>query len=152
MKKSIREKIYQKIRDDITYGKLSPGERLIEADLVKEFKASRGTIREALRQLESEAFIKFVRNKGITVSKLSIKEVDEIYKLRSILESYAARLTAEKATSAHTRYLSDLQDKLRNAAKNLDLQNWLHNNDLFHSFIVEHYLLSLIFFFCLLLY
>jgi DNA-binding GntR family transcriptional regulator len=138
MKKSLREKIYKKIRDDITYGKLSPGERLTEVDLVREFKASRSPIREALRQLESEALITFVRNKGITVSKLSIKEVDEIYSLRSILESYAARLTAEKATKDHVRYLRDLHENLVKAAKNLDFMDCLHNNDLFHNFITDH--------------
>lgn len=138
MKKSLREKIYEKIRNDITYGHLSPGERLIESNLVNEFKASRSPIREALRQLESEALITFERNKGITVSKLSTKQVEEIYNIRSILESYSARLTAENATMDHVEYLRDLQERLGKAAKSFDFLNWLHNNNLFHTFIIEH--------------
>ena len=91
MPKSIREKIYQKVRDRITYGFLNPGERLIEENLVKEFKVSRTPIRESLRQLENEGLITFERNKGFTVSKLSPKQVDEIYQLPWILEGYAAK-------------------------------------------------------------
>ena len=45
MPKSLREKIYEKIRDDITFGKFNPGERLVEDRLVEEFKVSRSPIR-----------------------------------------------------------------------------------------------------------
>jgi len=138
MTKSLREKIYEKIRDDITYGRFSPGERLVEDRLVQEFKVSRSPIREALRQLESDGLITFARNRGITIAKLSIKQVDEIYTLRWLLESYAARLTAEKFAKKDVPYLSDLQENLRTAAKNMHLRNWLHNNTLFHSFLSEH--------------
>src|SRR4030043_2088390 len=104
MTESLREKIYQAVRDDITYGRLSSGERLVESMLVERFRASRSPIREALRQLVSEGLITFERNKGITVSKLSTREVDEIYTLRWLLESYAARLTAGKATKKDLKY------------------------------------------------
>jgi len=135
---SIREKVYQKIRDDITYGRLSPGEHLVEERLAKEFNASRTPIREALRQLESEGLISFERNKGITISKLSVKQVDEIYNLRLILESYAARLTAEKASKKDVAYLRDLHEKLKTAATAHDLKGWLDNNTLFHDFLSQH--------------
>jgi DNA-binding GntR family transcriptional regulator len=135
---SLREKIYQGIRDDITYGKLSPGERLVESTLVKRFKTSRSPIREALRQLESEELITFERNKGITVSKLSIQEIDEIYSLRWLLESYATRLSAERATKNDVVYLKDLHGKLKAAAKNSDLLGWIQNNILFHDFFSEN--------------
>ncbi|MBW2106988.1 MAG: GntR family transcriptional regulator [Deltaproteobacteria bacterium] len=138
MPKSLREKIYEKVRDDITYGKFAPGERLVEDRLAEEFKASRSPIREALRQLESEGLITFERNKGITIARLSIKQVDEIYTLRWLLESYAARLTAERFAKKDVPYLRDLQEKLRVAAKNMDLRDWLHNNTLFHNFLSEH--------------
>jgi DNA-binding GntR family transcriptional regulator len=138
MTESLREKIYQSIRDDIACGKLFPGERLVESMLVERFKTSRSPIREALRQLESEGLISFERNKGITVSKLSIHEIDEIYSLRWLLESYAAHLSAERATKNDVAYLRDLHGKLKTAAKNSDLLSWIQNNILFHDFFSEN--------------
>jgi DNA-binding GntR family transcriptional regulator len=135
---SLREKIYRRIKDDITYGKILPGERLVESRVAEEFKASRAPIREALRQLESEGLTKFERNKGITVLKLSIREIDEIYSLRWLLESYAARLSAEKATRKQVTYLRHLQDKLKGAVRNYDLSSWIQNNILFHNFFSEN--------------
>ena len=137
-KLSLREKIYQHIRDNITYGKLMPGERLIEAKLTEEFQTSRSPIREALRQLESEGLITFERNKGITVSKLSIKQVEEIYSLRWLLESYAARLCAESAFKSQVIQMKKFQEGLKKAAENSDLIQWLHWNALFHNLLIQN--------------
>jgi DNA-binding GntR family transcriptional regulator len=135
---SLREKVYNKIRDDITHGKLSPGERLIEKDLTEEFHISRSPIREALRQLESEGLITFERYKGITVSKLSVKQVEEIYNLRWVLESYSARLSAEKATKNHVADLRKLHEKLTIVGKTFDLISWIELNTLFHDSLCQH--------------
>jgi DNA-binding GntR family transcriptional regulator len=136
MPESLRIKLYNQIRDDITYGKLSPGERLVEAKLAEQYQSSRSPIREALRQLESEGLLTFERNKGISVSKLSINQVDEIYKVRWVLESYAAHQMAERATKKQVENLKSLQKKLRKAAKHFNLLDWLHNNALFHQFLI----------------
>lgn len=138
MRKSIREKIYQKVRDRITYGFLNPGERLIEESLVNEFKVSRTPIRESLRQLENEGLITFERNKGFTVSKLSPKQVDEIYRLRLILEGYASRLTAEKASERDLMRLRELNEELRGMVQEKDLMGWLEYNTMFHDYLCDH--------------
>jgi len=135
--RSIRESVYSKIRDDIAFGKYTPGERIIEGKLAKEFESSRSPIREALRQLEFEGLVVFERNKGVTIAKLSIVEVDEIYSLLSLLESYAASISAKVATKKDVVYLRSLNEKLGVAAKNVDLQAWLQNNLLFHNFICK---------------
>jgi DNA-binding GntR family transcriptional regulator len=136
MAKWLREKIYQTIRDQITYGKLLPGERIVEVKLVKDFKTSRSPIREAIGQLEAEGLISREKNRGITVSKLSIKQVEEIYSIRELLESHATRLMAEMATKTEVGYLSSVHQKLIKAAKKFDLEEWLNNNARFHDFII----------------
>jgi len=135
---SLREKVYNRIRGDITYGKLSPGERLIERDLTEKFHISRSPIREALRQLESEGLITFKNYKGITVSKLSVKQVEEIYNLRWVLESYSASLSAERATKNYVANLRNLHEKLKIAAETFDLIVWLELNTLFHDSLSQN--------------
>jgi len=134
LEKSVRQDIYEKIRDDITFGRLMSGERLTEKKLSELYKVSRSPIREALRQLESEGLISFERNKGIEVAKLSVKQVQQIYDLRELLESYAVRIAIDKMLKKDIAYLEDLHRKMIKAAQNKDTQSWLHNNALFHGF------------------
>jgi len=137
MAKSVRQNIYEAVRDKITHGELHPGERLVEADLVREFKSSRSPVREALRLLESEGLITAENHKGIHVSKLSFKDIAEIYDLRCLLESYAAHLTALQVNKETVARLTELQHKLIKAAEKIDLEQWLTNNTLFHKCIDE---------------
>jgi DNA-binding GntR family transcriptional regulator len=133
--KSLRETIYEQIRDDITFGKLYPGQRLTEATLADTLKASRSPVREALRQLESEGLITFERNKGIAVSKLSLEQVDEIFDIRMVLEGYAAFLSAQRTlTRDDLRYLKQLNKSLHQAAAMNDVHSWLDHNASFHKF------------------
>ncbi|MCB2228254.1 MAG: GntR family transcriptional regulator [Desulfarculaceae bacterium] len=138
MTRSVRETIFEAIREEITYGQLSPGERLTEKDLAQRFNASRSTIRECLRLLEGEGLLTYAPNKGYRVSKLSVRQVEEIYDLRRILESYAARLSAEKATKAQVAHLKKLQAGCRKAAAKRDLKEWIHYNSQLHYFFYEN--------------
>jgi DNA-binding GntR family transcriptional regulator len=137
-KMSVRKKIYQTIRDEIMYGQLLPGERLIEKDLSEKFSASRNTIRESLRQLQIEGLLTFKPNKGFQISKLSIEQVDEVYTLRMILESYATKITAEKATSKHVACLEKFQKGCIKAAAEHNLEAWIKHNTDFHHFFYEN--------------
>lgn len=132
--KSIRQDIYERIRDDITYGRLMPGERLTEKKLSDDYTVSRSPIREALRQLESEGLIRYERNKGMEVVKLSIKQLQEIYDLRALLEGYAVRCSMKQITGKDITFLTSLHKKLINAAQTKDIQAWLQNNSLFHGY------------------
>ncbi|MCE5263753.1 MAG: GntR family transcriptional regulator [Deltaproteobacteria bacterium] len=137
--KSLRETIYERVRDDITFGKLYPGQRLTEATLATALKASRSPVREALRQLESEGLITFERNKGIEVSRLSSKQVDEIFDIRMVLEGYAAHLTVARGlTEQDWQYLDKLNKALQQDAKKNDDQSWFQHNAGFHNFFRCH--------------
>lgn len=138
MSNSVRETIFETIRDEITYGGLLPGERLTENGLSEKYKASRSTIRECLRLLEGEGLLTYARNKGYRVSKLSAKQVEELYELRGLLFAYATRLAADKATKAQVGRLKRLQEGCRKAAVKADLKSWIRYNDQLHNFFHVH--------------
>ena len=68
--RTLRENIADIIRKRIIYQELEPGQKIVEQDLAKEFKTSRAPIREALRQLENEGLIEYVRNAGCSVKEI----------------------------------------------------------------------------------
>jgi len=138
MTKSIRERIYERIRDDITYSRVLPGERLTENRLVEELGASRTPIREALRQLETEGMLTFERNKGITFTKLSPQQVDEIYNIGAILASYAVRLCVERISESDLKYLRNIERKTIKAAKDGDWVEYQKQNRFFHDRLVNN--------------
>ena len=83
------------IRDAILRGDFRPGEGLPEIPLARLLNASRGTVREALRDLAELGLADIFSNRGAFVSSLSGQKALEIFGLRSVLEAYAARLGVE---------------------------------------------------------
>lgn len=101
----IRDQVAAQIRDAITNQQLLPGQVLVERELCEATTASRATVREALRQLESEGLIVSTNGRGSAVATLSVDAARQIYEVRSQLEGLAGRLFAERATEADRRAL-----------------------------------------------
>jgi DNA-binding GntR family transcriptional regulator len=85
------------IRASIVQGHFAPGAPLHEVELSTQLGVSRGTVREALRQLRDENLVEIVPHRGACVPTLSPRRAWEIYTLRSQLEPYAVRLAMERA-------------------------------------------------------
>lgn len=93
----LRRQVLEELRQSIIAGRLAPGARLIERELIAMMGVSRTVIREALRQLESEGLIAIIPNKGPVVRELTLDEAKDLYSIRAVLEGLAARLFAENA-------------------------------------------------------
>ena len=83
-------KAYEWIRDAIESGELEMGTPLPENLLAKEIGVSRTPIREALRSLEQDGYVKIIPQKGAFVSEISLEDLKEIYDIRKLLEPFAA--------------------------------------------------------------
>ncbi len=129
------EKLFEKIRLAIIDGFFRPGEHLVEQDLAKMFGVSRTPVRKALEKLARENLVVRTPNKGVTVSKLTIRQVQEIYELRSVLEGLSAYLTTQKSDSEKKRQLVEIVASGRSALEKNDLAAARRYNDLFHSTI-----------------
>ncbi|MDG0858128.1 GntR family transcriptional regulator [Staphylococcus equorum] len=120
--------IYQKIRNDIISGELKKDEKITEAKLAKKYDVSRTPIREALKQLELEYFIK---NSYIFMP--TSEEYRQIFEMRILLETYALR----KAAVVYTK--ADLEELNKYAEINIDKESEdkiIETNDQFHQKII----------------
>lgn len=83
-------KAYEWIRDAIESRELEMGTPLPENQLAREIGVSRTPIREALRSLEQDGYVKIIPQKGAFVSEISLEDLKEIYDIRKLLEPFAA--------------------------------------------------------------
>ncbi|GAA3278501.1 MULTISPECIES: GntR family transcriptional regulator [Dactylosporangium] len=92
------ETAYEAIRAGILSGEFARGQRLREEELAARAGVSRTPIREALRRLDAEGLVEFTPNRGARVVAWSEQELEDNYEVRAMLESYGARLAAERIT------------------------------------------------------
>ena len=84
-------KVFEKLWDEIVFGKFYPGERLVESELMLRFNTYRASIREALHELVNSGLAIHLPNKGVSVLKLEMDEVEKIYALRVEIEQLAIK-------------------------------------------------------------
>jgi len=110
--KTIGQMVYAVLREAILSGAFAPGEWLRQESLAAAIGVSRIPVRTALLQLESEGLVNFHPQRGARVRTLSAAQINEIYRLRTLLESYALRLSMTKMTPARLQSLRDLAAQL----------------------------------------
>ena len=85
----LRQIVYEKIKEAIVAGHLSPGYRLSENELAEKLAVSRTPVREAIRQLAQTGLISLVPRKGAFVAFPTVKDASDLYDLRIALEVMA---------------------------------------------------------------
>ena len=94
------EQVVSSLFDGLMSNRFAPGQRLIEADLTAEYQVSRGTLREAFRRLAADGLIEIVPNRGAVVRRPSLRDLNELFVIRTELEGLAARLAAGRMQDA----------------------------------------------------
>jgi DNA-binding GntR family transcriptional regulator len=87
--------VVEHVSEAIVRGDYAPGTRLQEVRLAAELAVSRGTIREALRELDELGLVDTVPHHGSLVSRVTLRRTRELYELRIALEGFAVRLAVE---------------------------------------------------------
>ncbi len=100
-----REYIVERLRNAIASGELKPGQKLRQEELAARFEISSTPVREALRKLEAEGLVTSVAHQGVYVSRPSSEEIQERYRLRALLEAYAAQEAVNNLSAEPTRRL-----------------------------------------------
>ena len=136
-KRLLTDRIYTSMRNDIIACKKAPGERLTEDSLRKKFRTSNTPIREAMRRLEAEGLVFSVPHRGIFVSRISSRDVREIYEIREVLEGVAVRMAVQNIRDNDKVYLRRLLQDLERSAAARDQESWHNKNGDLHFYLIK---------------
>jgi DNA-binding GntR family transcriptional regulator len=118
-------------------GEIAPGERLNEAALALRIGTSRGPIREAIRILTGLGLVTAVRNRGVFVRQISVREMIEIYELRALVFGYAAGLATENIQEQDKQEFERLLTGMDSACDSGDGDLYYALNLQFHLLILQ---------------
>ncbi|MDH5287381.1 MAG: phosphonate utilization associated transcriptional regulator [Betaproteobacteria bacterium] len=120
----------------ILAGQLTAGSKLNEIEVAQRLGVSRGPVREAFRALEESGLVRLEKNRGVFVREVTPAEADEIFELRALLDEFAGRRAAERATPADIAALTSAVDGMAAAADAGDADLYFDLNLAFHDRIV----------------
>ncbi|MBS1889111.1 MAG: GntR family transcriptional regulator [Actinobacteria bacterium] len=135
--KTLREQVFDHLREEILSSKLRPGQELNELSLSNELEVSRGPIREALSRLASEGLVKITPRRGAIVAELTDEEFVEAYQVRDALETLAIRLAVARIEPAELDRLRELHEEMTQFVANDQLKEFFDANAAFHQQIVD---------------
>lgn len=134
---SLSAKVFHSIREDILSGKYQANEELKEKTIGEDMGVSRTPVREALRQLELEGLVYIIPNKGAFVEGVTLKDIKDIYEIRTLLEGLCAKWAASNITKEQ---LEELEETVFLSEFHFSKENWdqmLELDNRFHELVYE---------------
>lgn len=133
------DQIYEGIKQLILSGELSNDAAVSENALAQRFQVSRTPVREAVKRLELEGFVKVIPNQGIMIKEVSISEVKEIYDLRIAIEEFVVKELTELLSEDDFRVLGESLKKQEKALENRDAITFHEEDRKFHDYFMRSY-------------
>ena len=107
---SLSEEAYNRLRQEIQTGELAPGAMVSERELANRYEMSKTPVREAVTQVCREGFMQRLPGRGYMVSPITIKEIQDLFDMRLILEIAAVEKILDEPSS-------DTMDNLKKLAE-----------------------------------
>jgi len=124
--------VVAEVRERIVSGTLPAGTKIDQQALAEELGVSRMPVREALRRLAAEGFVRLISHRGAVVAELSHDEIIEIYEMRGVLQGLASRLAVPNYTDAQ---IEEMKRVLERLDETKDMAKWIELNQSFHDLI-----------------
>lgn len=128
--RTVEEMVVAAIREAVVSGVYAPGDKLPQEQLAQALGVSRIPVRAALRQLEAEGLVVFAAHRGATVRSLEPAEIEEIYDLRILLETFAVRSAIDLISPQQIDELEQIADQIDRADQG---DGWLELRETFYN-------------------
>jgi len=125
------------LRAAILNGDMSPGQRLVESELVELYAVTRSSLRAAMEDLVAEGLVERIPNKGARVRVVSLEEAVSILECRGVLEGLIAARAAERMTKKGAAELRAIGRRMQRAVAGGELMTYSRLNSQLHARIAE---------------
>ncbi len=132
-----QEAVLAELRRVIATGQIAPGAPIRQDALAEQLGVSRVPVREALKILEGEGQVHYEPHRGYTVAELSAADLDEVYRLRELLEAEAIRQAVRRLTADDLVRIRAAGKALHAATKAADMEGITDANREFHFALFE---------------
>ena len=133
----LTDQVYDILKEAILSLSLEPGERLIESKLAKQLGTSTTPIRGALARLKHDNLVEILPYKGAHVSKIDDRDIEEIFEIRILLETYMIRKYACNLCAKDIKEVEDLLVAMKKAYESGDMQSYLKPSRDFHYLFIK---------------
>jgi DNA-binding GntR family transcriptional regulator len=134
---SLADQVYEYLRLAIISAEIAPGQKLVEMDIAKQMETSQGPVREALQRLERDGLVERRARSATFVTSVPMDEMYELFSIRSSIEAFAIRRTAQKITSSQCDLLDELIHRMEQAGSENALILLSQYDMEFHRSLVE---------------
>ena len=135
--RTLKEDVTNVLRQMIINGELAPNAELNQVGISNQLGVSRGPVREALGQLEQEGLVHSIPYKGVFVTSLTRRDVEELYSVRIALETLAVERAIDRITEEDLTKLNQIVEEMSVAARNENLERLVRVDLEFHEQLVR---------------
>jgi DNA-binding GntR family transcriptional regulator len=132
--KSLKEQVYDYIKEKIIHCEFPPGAPLSERELAQTLNISHTPIRDAFNLLQQEKLVKIYPKQGVFVTHITFKDVQEIFTVREVIEPLATRLATPKIPE---EIIKEFENIYQGSVKPLDQEEHIKLDRRFHSTIAS---------------
>ena len=133
----LSERAYERVKHDIICCLFAPGSEISEARLCAQYKLGKAPVRMALSRLAHDGLVRAIPRRGYMVTPVTLKDIQDVFELRLLLEPPAARLAAGKVDAKRLRLLDEICRAGYQSDEPKSIARFLEANKEFHVAIAQ---------------
>ena len=127
------QQVYEYVREKIVSKVLFPGNRIVEEELAEALHTSRTTVRNGIATLNYNGLVDVIPNYGTFVTKPTLSDMEQVYAVRTVLETEAIRLAVPRITEQALMRMEKNLEAQRELTSNYSMAKYVDLNSAFHQ-------------------
>ena len=133
----LSDRAYERVKHDIICCAIAPGAEISEAQLCAQYKLGKAPVRMALTRLAHEGLVRAIPRRGYLVMAVTLKDIQDVFELRLMLEPAAARMAAGRVDAQRLRTLDEACRAGYQSGDAKSISRFLEANKAFHVAIAR---------------